>query len=269
LTDVDRGAGRLLARVIVNRLWQHHLGRGLVATPSDFGTRGEPPTHPELLDWLATELIRSGWSLKHVHRLILTSATYRQSSALDPARAAADPDNRLCWRRPARRLEAEAIRDALLAVTGELDRTPFGPGTLNEASRRRSVYFTVKRSKLVPMLQVFDCPDALSGMGQRPATTIAPQALLLLNNAQVRTWAHALARRLLGDGKVATAEVVRAAYVRALTREPGWDELAEGVRFMEDQAASYQAAGKGNGRELAVTDFCQALLCLNEFVFVE
>src|SRR5207253_2158425 len=116
LTDLDQGAGRLLARVIVNRLWQHHMGRGLVATPSDFGTRGERPTHPELLDWLAAELIANGWRLKPIHKAIMTSAAYREDSRADEAKSAADRDNKLFWRRPARRLEAEAIRDSLLAV---------------------------------------------------------------------------------------------------------------------------------------------------------
>src|SRR5262249_55405274 len=131
MTDVDHGAGSLLARVIVNRLWQHHLGRGIVATPSEFGVRGERPSHPELLDWLATELIQNGWKLKPIHKLILTSAVYQQSPSFDATRAKLAPDNRLFSRRPRQRLEAEDIRDELLAVSGMLDRTYFGPGTLD------------------------------------------------------------------------------------------------------------------------------------------
>ncbi|HEX4588968.1 MAG TPA: PSD1 and planctomycete cytochrome C domain-containing protein, partial [Gemmataceae bacterium] len=130
LTDVDDGAGALVARVIVNRLWQHHMGRGIVGTPSDFGAQGDRPTHPELLDWLACELIEKGWSLKAIHREILISATYQQSSAREPKSAAIDPDDHLYWRHPLTRLEAEAIRDALLAVSGRLDGRQFGPGTL-------------------------------------------------------------------------------------------------------------------------------------------
>src|SRR5262249_51084247 len=182
MADAEHGAGHLLARVIVNRLWQHHMGRGLVATPSDFGTRGDKPTHPELLDWLASELIRNGWRLKPIHKLIMTSAAYAESSARDERKEAKDRDNHLFWRRPGLRLEAEAVRDSLLAIGGMLDTTMYGPGTLDEASRRRSIYFTVKRSKLIPMLQVFDAPEALVSLGERPATTIAPQALLLMNN---------------------------------------------------------------------------------------
>src|SRR5262249_10194699 len=153
ITDAECGAGHLLARVIVNRLWQHHMGRGLVATPSDFGTRGDRPTHPELLDWLATELIRNGWRLKPIHKLIVLSATYAESSVQSEQKATKDRDNRLFWRRPALRLEAEAIRDSLLAVGGVLDTTMYGPGTLDEGSRRRSIYFTGKRSKLGPLLE--------------------------------------------------------------------------------------------------------------------
>src|SRR5213078_4482872 len=137
ITDPKYGAGELAARVIVNRLWQHHLGRGIVATPSDFGTRGTPPTHPELLDWLANELIRNGWRLKPIHKLIMSSATYLQSSRIDAAKTQIDPANHLCWRRPRQRLEAEVLRDALLAVSGELDQTMFGPSTLDENSQRR------------------------------------------------------------------------------------------------------------------------------------
>ncbi|MCY2968572.1 MAG: DUF1553 domain-containing protein, partial [Planctomycetota bacterium] len=178
ITDVDHGAGSLLARVIVNRLWQHHFGRGLVATPNDFGLRGSAPTHPELLDWLAGELIANGWKLKPIHKLILESATWAQASRFDDNKAKIDRDNLLLWRKPPQRLEGEVIRDSVLAVSGLLDPKQFGPGTLDESSRRRSIYFTVKRSKLMPMLQPFDAPDALSSIGERPTTTVAPQALL-------------------------------------------------------------------------------------------
>ena len=138
LTNVDDGAGRLLARVIVNRLWQHHFGRGIVATPSDFGNQGEKPTHPELLDWLAKELIDSGWKLKHIHKLMMTSTAYMESSADDKTKMAVDVDDKLLWRFAPRRLEAEAIRDSMLAVSGQLDATMYGPGTLDRMQKRRS-----------------------------------------------------------------------------------------------------------------------------------
>ena len=274
LTDVDQGAGRLLARVIVNRLWQHHMGRGIVATPSDFGTRGEPPTHPELLDWLASELVQpakpqAAWSLKHIHKLILTSATYMQDSRTDDARIKIDRENKLFWHHPGQRLEAEVIRDSLLYVCGMLDDTMFGPGTLDEGSRRRSIYFTVKRSKLMPMMTVFDAPEALTGVADRPATTIAPQALLLMNNPQVRAWAKNFAKRVAPDAKTAPEVAVRRAYQTALSRPPSTEEVTEDLEFLRAQAARYQQAGKADAHDLALADFCQALMCLNEFVFVE
>src|SRR6202158_1733308 len=200
--DVDQGAGALLARVIVNRIWQHHLGRGIVATPSEFGNRGERPSHPELLDWLATELIRNGWRLKPIHRQILTSSVYLQSASFDEKKARIDPANQLFWRKSRGRLEAEVIRDALLAVSGTLEPRMFGPGTLDEGNRRRSVYFAIKHSNLIPMMQVFDAPDAIQGVGERPTTTIAPQALYLMNNPQVRAYAEEMARQISSSSKI-------------------------------------------------------------------
>ncbi len=269
ITDTEGGAGNLLARVIVNRLWQHHLGRGIVATPSDFGSRGEPPTHPELLDWLAAELIRNGWRLKPIHKLITTSSVYLQSSRRDEEKTRVDPDNRLFWRRLPHRLEAEVIRDALLAVSGTLDPRMFGPGTLDPSTNRRSIYFTVKRSKLMPMMQVFDAPEALGGVAQRPTTTIAPQALLLMNNPNVRNYAKNFANRIAGNSGTPPEVVVRSGYLTALARSPAPEELADGISFIKQQTDSYSAAGKTNAGELALADFCQILMCLNEFVYVE
>jgi hypothetical protein len=269
LTDVEHGAGRLLARVIVNRLWQYHLGRGLVATPSDFGTRGERPTHPELLDWLAAELVRNGWRLKPVHKLIMTSAVYQQGSQFDEGKARVDRDNRLYWRRPVHRLEAEVIRDALLSVGDTLDARMFGPGTLDEGSKRRSIYFTVKRSKLMPMMQVFDAPDALQGVGERPNTTIAPQALMLMNNPQVRGSARGFARRIAPSAETPVEDAVKVGYRIALARGPSAEELTDSIAFVRQQTESYRAAGKGESQELAFADFCQVLMCLNEFVYVD
>lgn len=269
LVDTEQGAGHLLARVIVNRLWQHHLGRGIVATPSDFGTRGEAPSHPELLDWLAGELIRNDWKLHSIHRLIVSSAVYAQSSAHDPAKAAIDSTNSLYWKWNARRLEAEVIRDSLLAVSGHLDPTSFGPGTLDETSRRRSIYFTIKRSQLVPMMQVFDAPDALTGVGERPTTTIAPQALLLLNNASSRKQAMAFAKRVQPSAEVRLDDAISRAYRLAIGRQPTPDELATAAAFFDAQRASYGQAGHEDAADLAMTDLCQAVLCLNEFVYIE
>jgi hypothetical protein len=265
ITDTDGGAGQLLARVIVNRLWQHHLGRGLVATPSDFGKRGEPPTHPELLDYLAGELIKNGWRLKPIHKLIMTSGVYQQASRAD-AKAKVDQDNKLCWRNPARRLEAEVIRDALLTVSGGLDPKLYGPGTLDPASKRRSIYFTVKRSKLMPMMVIFDAPEALGGMAERPTTTIAPQALHLLNNPQVRACARSFARRIAADAQAPLDRAIRTAYRIALARAPSGEELADASAFVQQQMATYSGNDR---RESALADFCQVLMCLNEFVYVD
>ncbi len=269
MTDAEQGAGHLLARVIVNRLWQHHMGRGLVGTPSDFGLQGERPTHPELLDWLAGELVANGWRLKPIHKLIVSSAAYRQSSRHDRARAAADPDNKLYGRRVPRRLEAEVIRDAFLAVSGTLDRRPFGPGTLDPKHKRRSIYFFVKRSQLVPSMVLFDGPDALQGVEQRTTTTIAPQALLILNNETVRGCAEAFARRIAPVASTPPADAVRAGYEIALARPPSAQELADSVAFVREQVESYRAGKKADAEHLGLTDFCQVLMGLNEFIYID
>jgi hypothetical protein len=275
IADTEHGAGHLLARVIVNRLWHYHFGRGIVATPSDFGAQGTPPSHHELLDWLARELIRHEWQLKPIHKLILTSAAYQQGSAIDPAKAAIDPDNVYLWRWSPRRLEAEAIRDSLLAITGELDRTMYGPGTLDEAMQRRSIYFTVKRSKLIPMLQLFDAPDANQGIGRRATTTVAPQALLLMNSPIVREWAVAMARRAAtaresDREEVTPAETLRRVFQLALARDPGDEELSQSLAFVDRQMQTYQAEGKhAQAAETALADFCQTLLGLNELIYIE
>ncbi|MEI6534165.1 MAG: DUF1553 domain-containing protein, partial [Verrucomicrobiaceae bacterium] len=266
LTDKDAGAGNLVARVIVNRLWQHHFGRGLVTTPSDFGAQGDKPANPELIDWLASELIRSDWKLKRMHQLIMTSAAYMQSAQTDAARRTADPDNTLISRHPRQRLEGEIIRDALLAVTGALDPTPFGPGTLDAGMKRRSIYFQIKRSQLPPMMITFDAPDTLSSLGQRSSTTVAPQALLLMNNAQIRSSAHAWAKTLAA---LPVNDAVKRSYLTALGRPPADQELAMAAAFLQTQSESYKTAGKGDAMELALTDFCQSILSLNEFVYVE
>jgi mono/diheme cytochrome c family protein len=266
ITDVDRGAGALLARVIVNRLWQHHMGRGIVGTPSDFGIRGERPTHPEMLDYLTSELIRNGWRLKPIHKLIVTSSAYQTASSADEANLKLDRDNTLYWRRPAKRLEAEAIRDSLLSFSGQLDTQMYGPGTLEEASKRRSIYFTMKRSKLIPMLVIFDAPDGTVGVAERSSTTVAPQALLMMNNPQVRQWAKSFAARVVKDAQK-PEEAIQRAYRLALNREPTADELADGVAFVKREEASYN--GKANAKELALADFCQVVMCLSEVMYVE
>lgn len=262
LTDVDQGAGALAARVIVNRLWAHHFGRGLVSTLNDFGAQGEPPSHPELLEWLAARLVREGWHLKAIHKLLMTSAVYLESTERQAAGERIDPDNRLLWRRDPRRLEAEAVRDSLLDVGGLLDRKMYGPGTLDEGMVRRSIYFFIKRSRLIPMMMVFDAPEPLASQGGRPTTTIAPQALVFMNSPLVRRAAAGLARQIRqGD--------VTAAYRKAIGRDPDPAESLRASQFLDAQAASYRASGAPDPEGAARVDFCQALLCLNEFVYVE
>jgi mono/diheme cytochrome c family protein len=208
----------LTARVMVNRIWQHHFGEGLVRTPNNFGTTGEPPSHPELLDWLATEFIRTGWSLKAMHRLIMNSDAYQRSSEDVAVSAAADSDNRYLWRMPRRRLEAEAIRDSILAVAGNLDRTVGGPAVhpyidpalfqssskrtwhgkpdSDPSTWRRSVYVFSKRSIPLPMLDVFDKPDSVNSCARRNRSTIAPQSLIMMNNSLIVMEAKMFAERL-------------------------------------------------------------------------
>jgi hypothetical protein len=180
-----------------------------------------------------------------------------------------DARNRLFWRKTPHRLEAEAIRDSLLAVSGQLDPKQFGPGTLDPKMKRRSIYFFVKRSQLVPMMVLFDGPDTLQGLEQRVTTTIAPQSLLLMNNAQVRSCAESLAKRVSPKEGSPLEDVVRAAYARALARQPKEGELADSLTFLKEQAASYKSAGKDKPEQLALTDFCQALLGLNEFIYID
>jgi mono/diheme cytochrome c family protein len=269
LTDTHEGAGQQLARVIVNRIWQYHFGQGLVSTPNDFGFQGERPTHPELLDWLAKQLIDGGWRIKPIHRLIMTSATYQQSSSLQESCLAIDPTNRLLWRFQPRRLEAEVIRDAILATSGELDDTMFGPGTLDATMKRRSIYFFIKRSQLIPFMQVFDSPEPLVGVGQRPSTTIAPQALMLMNSPQVREWAIAFASRLMAQNSESLSNQINNAYLSALGRLPNHNESVQATDFVTSQMNSYLSDHQSSAGELALADFCQILFSLNEFVYIE
>lgn len=263
LTDDATGGGQLLARVIVNRLWQHHFGRGIVATPNDFGFQGARPTHPELLDWLANDLIAHDWNLKRMHKLIMQSSVYRQSSSADDTRKRADIDNLLWWRFQPRRLEAEAIRDSLLSVSGRLDAKMFGPGTLDESMRRRSVYFKIKRSRFVPMMQTFDWPEHLVSIGQRSQTAIAPQALALMNGQQVRGYAESLAKEVMPNRS--TKDAIVEVYRRVLARSATDQEIQDASQFLAEQTTRY---GGTSDPGSALTDFVQAMFCCNEFLYL-
>jgi hypothetical protein len=262
ITDADHGAGHLLARVMVNRIWKHHFGRGIVATPNDFGAQGAKPTHPELLDYLAGELIRGGWKLKPLHRLIMLSAAYAQGGETDAANQQRDPDNKLWGQRPARRLEAEAIRDALLTAGGNLDTKMFGPSEGAVESPRRSVYLRVKRSELIPFLTLFDAPDATHAVGDRGSTTLPTQALTMLNSPFVRDTAARLAKRALPAG--ATPErALEAAFRIALTRRPTDAERAKFGAYFSRQKELL------GSEEKALAETCVVLLATNEFVYVD
>ena len=204
------GRHPLTARVIVNRVWQQHFGRGLVSTPDEFGRLGERPSHPELLDWLADEFMASGWSLKHLHRTIMASTVYRQSSKLDSARAAADPDNQLYWRKPVVRLDAEVVRDSVLAASGTLDPKLFGTPVVVKADAegqvvesvaptRRSIYVQVRRSQPLSMLTAFDAPVMEVNCAKRPSSTVAPQSLLMMNSGFVLQQAEKMSERILKE----------------------------------------------------------------------
>jgi hypothetical protein len=293
---VDQGAGPLLARVIVNRVWQHHFGEGLVRTPSDFGMRGEQPSHPELLEWLAQDFVASGWQLKRLHRLILTSSVYVQGTAADGSRSELDPDNRLLSRRRPLRLESEIIRDAVLAVSGTLNRHALGPAFKppippeaivarntkspypldardTPATRRRSIYMFHKRVTPHPFMQVFDGPDAAVSCGLRNSTTVSTQALALLNDAFIRDRAVDFARRLIAEGGDSAGSQVDAGFQLALSRRPSEAEQAASVRFLQSQFARRAARDATftpeEVRRQALADFCQTLFSLNEFVYVD
>ena len=226
----------LSRRVIVNRLWQWHYGRGLAANASDFGKLGELPSHPELLDWLAAQLQEQGGSLKAIHRLIVTSATYRQSSRSDlqPSAQLKDPENRLLWRGNVRRLEAEQIRDALLAATGALKLDASGPST-DFLTARRSIYSKALRNARDPLLDVFDLAEAFQSVAQRNVTTTSTQALLLFNSQMMLRHAKSFARRLEQEYPSSDEEMVTAAYRLAFGRQPRPAELSAALKFLAQQ----------------------------------
>jgi len=294
----------LTARVAVNRLWQHHFGRGIVASSGDFGTQGDEPTHPKLLDWLADEFVQRGWSLKVMHRLMMTSAVYRQTALrdVDATTRKIDPANDLLWRMRSRRIEAEVMRDAMLAVSGELSLTMFGESVLPELPKglsarygwkptpgadqqnRRSIYLVVRRNAQLPLLSTFDVPDSHQTCTRRVRTTTPTQALILLNDSWPLRRAQALAGRVLKESKGSDADAIRRAYQIVYTRLPEADELAAGEKFLKQQASIIAQRIKKNekiaeptslpkdynkARGAALVDYCHALLNSNEFVYVD
>ena len=269
-------ANPLTARVLVNRLWQQHFGVGLVATASDFGRLGERPSHPELLDWLAARLIEEGWRLKPLHRLIMTSATYRQSALHEGTEAARrnDPSGRWLWRAGIRRLDADEIRDTLLAASGELDPSHEGPG-VELTVPRRTIYTKLIRYGPEPLLQAFDAPDGFVSVAQRDTTTTATQALLLLNGPWALGRAEAIARRLVKEcaGPPGRPALVERAYRLVLGRSPDALEARAALRFLGDQPKRIEANGHSPGgrtaEEQALIDLCHVLLSSNELIYVD
>jgi mono/diheme cytochrome c family protein len=271
---VDR-SDPLLPRVMVNRIWKHHFGEGLVRSPDDFGVMGQPPTHPELLDWLASRFVEGGWSIKRLHRLMVLSRAYRMRSVPVPGSERIDPDNRLLHRTNVRRLEAEAIRDAMLAASGRLDPTMFGPsvpphltpfmdgrgrpaasGPL-DGDGRRSLYLNVRRNFLTPMLLAFDFPAPASTMGRRNVSNVPAQALTLLNDPFVIDQARLWADRLLAPPGRSRDDRLRDLYLTAFGRPPSDAERAEALAFL---------AGDDGPRGWA--ELCHVLFNVKEFIFV-
>jgi Protein of unknown function (DUF1553) len=263
----------LFARVVVNRLWQHHFGVGLVDTPNDFGFNGGRPSHPQLLDWLATTLIERGWSLKRLQREIVLSATYQQSCADNPAAAKQDTDNRWLWRRNPQRLEAEAIRDAVLAAAGELRETLGGPGfrdfkevfrsgtytyepvqTFEPAFNRRSIYRTWNRGGRSGLLDAFDCPDPSVTAPKRAVTTTPLQALALFNDAFILRMATRLAERAQRAAPGDVAGQITRAYQWSFGRDPTSDEQIEAHSVVVSHGLAALARAMFNSNEFLYVD---------------
>jgi hypothetical protein len=271
----------LFARVMVNRIWQHHFGQGLVATPDNLGQSGAKPSHPELLDYLATEFIRSGWSVKALHRLIVKLAVFRQVSTPNYEGRKLDPDNRLLWHFPLRRLDAEALRDAMLAVSGELDdriggpyvpthRTADGSVVIDEnhaGARRRSVYLQQRRTQVTTLLELFDAPAIVANCSARTTSTIPLQSLALLNSDFARARADAFARRLEREAGTDAEMRISRAFLLACCRDPSEAERTASRRFLAEQQKVYGQVKDVERRAWA--DFCQMVLASNAFLYVD
>lgn len=280
LTRPNSRPAALMARVHANRIWRQYFGRGIVATTDNLGVGGSSPSHPELLEELAAGFVADGWSQKALHRRIVTSAAYRQSSAPRADGLAGDRDNRLWWRWPVRRLEAEVIRDGMLAVAGQLDAAQFGPYVPTKqtsvgevvveestaGSRRRSVYLQQRRSQTLSLLKVFDAPSIATVCTVRPSSTVPLQSLALLNSDFSVARAEAFARRLTAETDGTPAELVRRAWQIAIGRGPTDQEAALAAEFIEMQRSQY--AGD-DAAIWAASDFCQMLLASNSFLYLE
>lgn len=278
---IDKGQ-HLLSRVMVNRIWLHHFGEGIVRSPDDFGLQGQKPTHPELLDWLAAEFIRSGWSIKHMHRVMLLSSTYRMSSDVNPGYETKDPLNKYWHHIPVQRLEAESIRDAVLAVSGQLKSEMFGPSIMPFISEfmdgrgrpgksgpldgdgRRSVYINIRRNFMVPMFMAFDYPPPISAIGKRGVSSVPAQALTMLNNDLIYDQALKWAKRMIDESDSANERIINA-YELAYARQPDDFEIEAILEFIQTQKELYD-----EDKELhAWRDLCHVIFNSTEFIFVK
>ena len=300
LTD---GSHPLLARVLVNRVWLHHFGRGLVNTPGDFGVLGDRPTHPALLDWLATEFVDSGWSLKHLHKLIMTSTAYRQAGSRNPH--SVDPDNTLYWQFPLRRLDAETLRDSILTVAGKLNDKRHGPPVPVMADRvgqfvigkenlnagrpgaviamrgeeyRKTAFIQSRRSRPLTVLDAFDLPRMEPNCDKRNASTVATQSLLLINSEFIVGMSNHFAARLKEEAGSDVDVQIQLAWRLAFVRSATDGEVSESLSFVAAQKQHFEKhpvpSGAKNSKprdagEVALASFCQMLLSSNEFLYID
>jgi len=301
-TRFTKGSGRLelarsmtdpsnpfISRVMVNRVWLHLFGRGIVPTPDDYGALGQPPTHPELLDWLANWYeTEGGWSNKRLIRMLMTSQAYRMSSSrVDAVAEEKDPQNLFFHRMSVRRLECEPIRDALLAVSGELDPKMFGPpvpvyltefmegrgrptpGGPVDGARRRSIYQEVRRNFLPPMMRAFDFPVPFSTVGRRTVSNVPAQSLILMNDPFVIGQAQAWAKALVAKHDQSAAQRITAMYETIFSRPPTANELAQAMAFLDLQYKAYGLEPLQRGSDQALwADLCQVLMNVKEFIFL-
>ena len=281
LTDVEHGAGGLLARVIVNRLWHHHFGRGIVSTPNDFGKLGTEPTHPALLDWLASELIRKGWQLKPVHRLIMNSAVYKQAAGTNLSQARQDAYNEYLWHRRPLRMEAEVIRDHILSVAGSLRMNVYGPSTPvgdrktpfkdTPDTWRRSIYLMSPRFHLHPVLKIFDPPDNTQSIGLRDVSTTPSSTAFMLNAPFVWEQAERFAQRVQDKVGGDPGLQIESVYRIALSRPPTAEEREIGLSFLGQRSAGDSEAGtepESMDAPSPLAQYCHAVMGLNEFIYV-
>ena len=293
---LTNGKHPLTARVLVNRFWMHHFGHGIVNTPGDFGKLGELPSHPELLDWLATDFMKNGWRLKRLHKLIMTSQAYLQVSLRSPRQDKIDPDNRLLGRMNVRRMEAETIRDAILSLSEQInlkiggkpvpvmengvgqfiigkenldgERKPGKSVDLKGEQYRRSLYVQVRRSRKLSFLDAFDSPAMEPNCAKRSVSTVAPQALIFMNNQFVIGQSRVMAERLR---KLATDDLdgqLTAGWEHALGHKPTGAELSRSREFVHKQTTLFKDREDKQSELTALASYCQALMSANRFVYV-